>query len=632
MDFLKKLTKLCIPFGSLHHSQDPISHSETRTQEESVVLELTRDGMIIFGLIDAEDSSVDVSNYLRKSGDFHNLTEYHQKLLKQFPDNEGIPPGRLLKAGYLITLSQKRIASFEKNVRRLIMFSSMVSFDTPFLQEVKQHIDTASFSKAYEVLNNYDLFTEQKNLLQAKTQNNVSPVELDERLRTNATGFFLKALLVDLDTSEEIHLKTSQWWFSELARTQEILSYSVKSYAFPENTFEYCIISQKNGIDKRIESYYQQIIHSEIPGSNAYVPLALHNLGVLYRENRNLEMAEAQLKEALTFFRIETKRNPGVFIPHIAITLSNLATVYVEKKDFLRAKKMFHDSVNQFCELVKTNPGKFLPGYARTLKKYADTCREYNDLSAATRWYREAITRYRVLVKTDMERFQPLLLDTLNKSIELSFVTENKNEGSDSISEALALCRNLVRKNPGKYLPDLAKILIQSAMFHLEKDIPDLAEMELKEAISICRRFRKLNDSGFLYTPHLAKALTCIGVLYMNTNRPDLANRELSRSIAQYHQLTYNPGEIFELAKTLNILSILFQRYIPDRDRSIHLACEAIYVIRPWIHIRDSIRAIYLDSLEILHYWGFSENLCDNIVQDTKIVNILKTEKPYLDK
>lgn len=617
----KTLANLDIFFSRSPPSPDNISGSATGSPGAPVALELTSNGMIILGLIDTEDPSVDISPYLSKSHDFHKLTGYHKTLLKRYPQKDGIPLGRLVKAGYLITFTMKRIAAFEKNVRRLIILSEKISFDTPLLQVVKKHIDNASFSKAYEALNNYDMIAEQKFLLEAKTGNNVSPIELDARLRTNATSFFLKALLVELDSSKGFHPTSAQLFKS-----------SIENYTFPENTFEYCICYQKIYACTEVEPHYQQIICSEIPDSNRYGPLALHNLGVLYTESRDLTKAEAQFLEALVYYRDAEKRNPGVYTPHIAATQANLALLYKEKKDFPRAKKMFHDSVDQFRRLVKTDISKFLPACAWTLKHYADTCTEYNDLKTAAGCYQEAAAMYRELVKTDEERFQPPLFDTLSASIELSIQTGTKREESDNASEALTLCRDLAQKNPGEYLPHLAKVLNQIAVIHAENGLPDLAEMELREGISIYRRFRKLQYHENPFTHNLAKALNDIGVLYMSTNRPNLANRELSRSIALYHRLTFSPFALLEMCMVLNNLSTLYQHGLPDQNRSIELACKSMYIIRPFTHRSNSIRMVFRESVEILQYWGISEEKCAKTVQNTQIVQTLKTKFPHLYK
>lgn len=602
------------------HSEIPSSYPYN-----PIKLEQTKNRTIILDSIDDEDPAIDVKPYLEKSQDFHNLLDDLKKLQKQHSPKKGEPLARQAKAASLISTGKERIVRYEKNVRRLIILKENLSFDSPLLLEVKQHIENAEFSKANNTLNTEALTTEQRVLLTAKSERSIDPRELGIRLRTNATCFFLKALLQEVDTTNRKH-----------SIPVVFFKHSIESCPFLENLFEYCIWCQKTWAGTDIEYLYQQIINTKKYNTSRHAALALHNLAVMYKENRKPQKAEEKFLEALALYRNSEKRSLGPFTPHIAATLANLAALCAQWRlpedieNYEKAKKYYRESIDLFRVCAKKNTRKYLPILAKCLTEYAKLHLDKIDLNAAAACYNEAIPLYMTLRQTNKERYLPPLFEALLMSMKISIVSGKKQDAREDCSEALAACRELVQTNPMKYLPDLAEILHQQAVIHTETGSLDLAEDEFRESISIYRQYRKLPYSKHPYTNSLAKVLNDVGVLYMNTNKPDLAKREFSRSIALYQSLMSNPFALIEICRVMINLSTFYLKISPDRDKSVEIASKAVYIIRPFIPMADSVEEISREAEDILRNWGISLNQCDAIIQNSKIVKSLKTAHPHL--
>lgn len=591
----------------------------------SVKLEQTKNRAIILDSIDDEDPAIDVKPYLEKSRDFHNLLDDLKKLQKQYSPKEGEPLARQAKAASLISAGKERISRYEKNVRRLMILRENLSFDSPLLLEVKQHIENVEFSRANNTLNTGALTTEQRVLLTAKSEKSIDPEELEIRLKTNATCFFLKALLHEVDTTNRKH-----------SISIDFFKRSIESHPFPENLFEYCIRRQKTGAGTDIEPLYRQIITTKKYNTDRHAALALHNLAVMYKENREPQKAEEKFLEALAFYRNSEKISQGSFTPHIAATLANLAALCAQGRlpkdteNYEKAKKYCRESIDLFRICAKKNTREYMPTLAKCLTEYAKLHLDKKDINAAAACYNEAIPLYMTLRQTSKERYLPPLFEALLTSMKISIVSGKKQDAREDCSEALIICRELAQTNPMKYLPYLADILHQQAVIHTETGSPDLAEDEFHESISIYRRYRKLPYSKQPYTNSLARVLNDVGVLYMNTNKPDLAKREFSRSIALYQSLTSNPFALIEVCRVMINLSTFYLKLSPDREKSTEIAIKVVYIIRPFVSMADSVEAISREAEDILYNWGFPLNRCDEVVQNSKIVKSLKTAHPHL--
>jgi len=610
-----------------------MSHSfdrSTSSQEESpgavsltpitpVTLEWTRNGMLILGLVDDEDPAIDVRPYLERSHDYRVLTGRLKTLQGQYPEKGGVPLERQIKGGYRICAVKGYIAAFEKNVRRLVILKDAVSFDSPLLQEVKQCVENAAFSKANEKLDNLKLKAEQTLLLTAKKDASMEPDELENSLRINATCFFLKALVRDLDMTGP-----------QYSTPGEFFECSINSYEFSESLFEYCIWYQKICGGNKIEPLYRHLIDTGKPGTSRYAALALHNLAVMYKESREPKKAEEKFLNALAFYRNAERNSPGSFTPYIAATLANLAVLTAEDRALSererheKAGNLYRESIDLFRNCAKIDARKYLPVLVKNLTKYAVVLRKKKDFVSAARCYDETIAMYMALRKTSNDRYQPFLFEALSESVDLSFQTDTPLDALEDCLEALVICRELARSNPGTYLPHLAKTLRCLAIIHTEANAPDLAEAEFREAVSIYRSLRKLPYRKNPSTLDLAQVLNDLGALYMHMNRSDLAKCELLRSLAFYESFPGSPFNPFDMSRVMLNLSTLHQKLSPDKEKSREFASKIVYILRPFIPCDEFSVTLSREAEEILHYWGIPEHQWNAIIQGSWLVNKLR--------
>ena len=115
-------------------------------------------------------------------------------------------------------------------------------------------------------------------------------------------------------------------------------------WAQPQTVQVYCLLHSKIQYEEALE-IIRDLAKKNPDVYLPYVATTLNNLGVLSRDNNEMEQAKIQYEEALEIRRGLSKKNPYVYLPDVAMTLSNLGNLSRTNNEMKRAKIEYEEAV-----------------------------------------------------------------------------------------------------------------------------------------------------------------------------------------------------------------------------------------------------------------------------------------------
>ncbi len=189
---------------------------------------------------------------------------------------------------------------------------------------------------------------------------------------------------------------------------------------------------------------------------------------------------------------------------------------------------------------------------------YAYFLQKDNQFKAASVWYEEALALYRTLAAVHPEAYLPDVAMTLNNLGNLQRNQHDFAAAAASYQEALAIRRTLAEAHPEAYLPDVAMTL--NNLGNLQRDQHDFAA------------------AAASYQEALA----------------------LYRTLAEAHPEAYLPN----VAMTAVNLSIFYLRAVPDKEKSLAYAKEALVSALPLVEFLPAAKDYARLALQVAETWG----------------------------
>jgi Tetratricopeptide repeat len=169
--------------------------------------------------------------------------------------------------------------------------------------------------------------------------------------------------------------------------------------------------------------------------------------------------------------------------------------------------------------------------------------------------------------------------------------------------EALALYRTLAEAHPEAYLPDVAMTL--NNLGSLQRDQHDFAAAaaSYQEALAIRRTLAEAHPEAYL--PNVAMTLNNLGLL--QSDQHDFAAAAsyqealaLYRTLAEAHPEAYLPNVIMTEVN----LSIFYLQTVPDKEKSLTYAKEAMVSALPLVEFLPVAKDYARSALQVAETWG----------------------------
>lgn len=204
--------------------------------------------------------------------------------------------------------------------------------------------------------------------------------------------------------------------------------------------------SKKNETEKAEKLYYKSLnifrkLSKEEPLKYSQnLSRTLVFLGILKRNNGNLDTAEELYLEALEIQKQLIKVNRQVYLPKKVNTLNNLAILWHDTKKFDESENAFLKNVDYFLELSENNPTIYLPKLAQAYNNLALVYRSKQALKNAEEMFIKAIKIFKELILTNSETFSPFLAAAqINLARFYQIQIINKEKSINLIDEAMRI-------------------------------------------------------------------------------------------------------------------------------------------------------------------------------------------------
>ncbi|MCC7471874.1 tetratricopeptide repeat protein [Candidatus Nomurabacteria bacterium] len=236
--------------------------------------------------------------------------------------------------------------------------------------------------------------------------------------------------------------------------------------------------------------------------------------------------------------------------------------------------------------------------------EYAYFLHTHNQFNTAQPWYEESLAIHRRLAGANPDTYLPDVAMTLNNLGNLYRDRHDVAAAQAAYDEAFHIYRRLAAANPDTYLPKVATTLNNLGNLYSDRHDVAAAQAAYDEALHIRRRLADANPDTYL--PDLAMTLNNLAVLY--SDRHDLAAAQaaydealdIRRRLARTNPETYLP----KFSGTAVNLSIFYLQNLPDRDKSLAHAGEALAAAWPFVEVLPACLEHARAILQIVEAWG----------------------------
>ncbi|HEV7644728.1 MAG TPA: tetratricopeptide repeat protein [Pyrinomonadaceae bacterium] len=370
-----------------------------------------------------------------------------------------------------------------------------------------------------------------------------------------------------IDDERDTLLKHKEEWGKEEA------AFTEKKKDYEENlepklrtkSFEYLILAQGAQID------------FGNPGRLADTSRYFEDSIRIFETSENLSGFAAFLQQQNKFAdstqlyeRILTEFLSELSEANIAAITNNLAILHAETGKFEDAEKRFTQALGIRRKLAKAKPNIYLPNIANLLNNLGLLHANTGKIENAEKEYNEALGIYNKLAEANPDDYLSHIALTFNNLAILYAKTEKLEDADKEFNKALGIYNKLAEANPDAYLPEVAMTLNNLANVYADTRKLKNAEKEYNEALRIRRKLAEANPDAYL--PYVAT--------------------------------------------TAANLAVFYQESILDRDRSIHLAIDAIRAAWPFAEMLVLCQQIIGLAISVLRNWGLSDEEIDKLVTD----------------
>lgn len=262
---------------------------------------------------------------------------------------------------------------------------------------------------------------------------------------------------------------------------------------------------------EKAEQHYKQALPEAI--NNAERAVLLHNLAVLYKDQKDFGKAEKLYEEALEIFASLSEINLRTFLPYMAGALHNLAVLYVNQDEFDKAENVYGEALIIREFLAQMNPATFDTYITMTLHNLAKVYYHQNKFIKAEKGYDEVLDVYRGLAQTNPNVFLPYVATTLNNLAILYTDQKEFVKAEKGFDEALEICRHLAQTNPDTFEPDVAMTALNMSIFYRESYCDrEKSVVYAKEALQSASPFMNTVPSVLKNAEKAMRILTTWGI------------------------------------------------------------------------------------------------------------------------
>ena len=194
---------------------------------------------------------------------------------------------------------------------------------------------------------------------------------------------------------------------------------------------------------------------------------ALQRLAAAALEHRDFTIAVSAADESRLIYRELAEKNPGAFLPNLAMSLNNVGTMLSELGRREEALAATEESVDIRRKLADKNPGAFLPDLAMSLNNLGNRLSELGRREEALAATEEAVKIRRKLAEKNSGAFLPNLATSLGSLGRVLRGMERHKEAAESFAEGLQLLLPLLRKMPQAFSA-LGARLLQDYLFSVQ--------------------------------------------------------------------------------------------------------------------------------------------------------------------
>lgn len=474
-------------------------------------------------------STINATLVIGKSGKYRTLADHLrilEELFKNLPRNDA---AKRLEISGKINEQRALMESFKQDVMRLAETFNRVELSTERLKKAKEHFENGEIMEARVLLEDAEeerLDTKKRALAKEKDyKENVLPT-----LRTIADEYLIMAQTTALNYEDSDRFEKACHYFRA----------SIESNRNLNNLFEFAkFLHEHNQIDEAKTIYMDLLEHFAPDAHSDERATILNNLGILYMNNTEPDLAVKAFQRALEILRALATENYLGFIPKVALTLSNVGLLHT-----------YHNAFEEADEELT-----------------------------------EALAIYRDLISHNEAFFGHYLAATLNNKGILNKRRKRFAEAKDNYYKALGIRRELAKKDPHSHKPDIAMLLTN--LGNLTNSVIPFKEREdaFLEALKIYRQFAQKDPH--IYEPFLSVTLHNLGTLYAQEGNFPAAKQQLENALSIRRVLTKNNPQRFEidLAGTLANLSAVFTELRKEKDETVSLALEALTILFPYYKI-----------------------------------------------
>jgi tetratricopeptide (TPR) repeat protein len=220
--------------------------------------------------------------------------------------------------------------------------------------------------------------------------------------------------------------------------------------------------------------------------------------------------------------------------------------------------------------------------------------------------YEDALKIWRTLAIENPQAYLPDVATTLNNLGTLQRDMSEFRQALASYEEALEIRRGLAANDRQTYLSDVATTLNNLGVLQRTMHAYPEAVSIYEEALAIWRTLAV--DNLWDYQPYVAVTLNNLGVLLSAMHDHIQAAAfyeealEIRRALAVDNPQTY----LTYVATTLSNLALFYQEEVPDKERSVQYAKEALSYRTSLEYIVD-VHRIMQNAEEVLNRWKLME-------------------------
>lgn len=532
--------------------------------------------------------------FIGKSYDYNELLEQLRLLEEHFALIPEDNTEKRLATSAKIGEQKDKIKGFKRDVLNLAETFSKLEINTERLKRAKEFFDKGEFGEARAGLADEleNMQGEQSHLLSQKDR---YEKEVLPKLVNNSEEFLILALTTQTDYSNPNRFEESCKYFRS----------SIQSSANKSNIFNFAYFLQEHNQFLNAEKYYSRYLKDfSTDLSEGERATTLNNLALLHNNQADYEKSATEYEEALKIRRRLVDANPTLHLPDLAMLLNNLANLDKNQNNFKKASQGYQEALKIYRILATDNSDIYMSGVAMTQNNLGILHTDQNRYAEALVEFEEALKIYRRLAEIKPNLYLPGVASTLHNLANLYKAENSHEKGLKEYEEALEIRRKLANGNPNIYLPAVAMTLNGLAGLHWENGVLDKTSVLIKEALKIYRQLGETHPR--VYLPDIAMALNNLAILNRYENNYTEALRRYKEALDIRRELAEaNPNvHLPDLAATLINLSVFHQVSVPEREKSIAFATEALEILTPLVEKIPYLQRHIDVTIAILQDWG----------------------------